>query len=101
MSWAFGTATKDDIDDMKPAIAHIMDVAKWAAEATCTKDGMATFLRLSNERLDKLHAVLETEQKFMQRLYTEVREIHDTTAIEFNAVSVIAHELAQFIQTHD
>jgi hypothetical protein len=37
----------------------------------------------------------------MQRLYTEVREIHDTTAIEFNAVSVIATDVAQLIQTHD
>jgi hypothetical protein len=102
MSWAFGTATNGDIDAMKQAIAQIMDVARTsAAEATRTKDGMATFSRLQNQRLDKLHAVLETEHKSMQSLYTEVREIHDTTAIEFNAVGVIATELAQFIQTHD
>jgi hypothetical protein len=37
----------------------------------------------------------------MERLYNEGREIHDITAIEFNAVSTIATELAQFIQTYD
>jgi hypothetical protein len=45
--------------------------------------------------------VLEKEHKSLEQLYDEVRVIHDTTAIEYNVVAVMATELAQFVKTHD
>jgi hypothetical protein len=101
-SWAFGTATEGEIEDMKKAFELAKTQAVLAAkEASRSREGLATFTRLQNERLDNLKGALEAEQQSIRQLYTRIQEEHEISYFEVKAISVIATEIAKFVGLHD
>jgi len=63
-SYLFGTATESDIDGLRQEIRKIKD---WAGTAKTdnerTREGLATFTRLSNTRFDAMRDILDRDQK--------------------------------------
>src|SRR5664279_3512911 len=58
-SYLFGSATEGDVEGLRAEIDRIKVLAAAAAaDSVRTREGMATFARLQNKRLDSLHAVL-------------------------------------------
>ena len=62
-SYLFGTATESDIAGLRQ---EILKIKNWAgastADAERTREGMATFVRLQNQRLDTMREVLDRDQ---------------------------------------
>jgi hypothetical protein len=101
-SWLFGLSKTADIDALKDDLQRVKQgVEVVAADAVRTREGLATFAKLQNERLDNIHAVLREEQASIKDLYTNVRAAHDTAALEMNAVTTAIAELARFVALHD
>jgi hypothetical protein len=101
-SYLFGVGTTSDIEALKADLQRVQQGAEvMAADAVRTREGLATFTKLQNERLDKIHAVLREEQASITRLYTNVRAAHDTAALEMNALTIVMNELARFVALHD
>jgi hypothetical protein len=101
-SYLFGTATNADVDSIRQEIRRIKLAADISnADSTRTRDGMSTFARLQNTRLDSMRAVLDQDQKTLEVLYNEVRASNTEHALEQNILSHAMLELAQFVDVHD
>jgi hypothetical protein len=101
-SWLFGLGKTAGIDALKADLQRVqqgMEVA--AADAVRTREGLAAFAKLQNERLYNIHAVLCEEQASINDWYSNVRAAHDTAALEINAVTTVIAELARFVALHD
>ena len=100
--FAFGVATESDVGNMKQLIERGDTLAATAvADVMRIREGMASFTRLSNERLDVMHDVIQRAHSSLTELYQLVRNDESIVNVEFNAISYIAKELANFITTHD
>ena len=101
-SWLFGVATESDIKGLQDAILKVQAQAELAAaDATRTRNGLATFARLENERMDRFHAILQQDQQSIANLYQNVKAAHETATLEINALAVMTRELAKFVSLHD
>jgi hypothetical protein len=100
--WAFGTAKLSDVAELKQALDIVKaDVQVSAQDAIKVREGLATFSKLSNERMDRFHAVLQTEHDSLQNLYDNVKRDQESTTLEFNAIAIMMAELTKFISLHD
>ena len=101
-SYLFNTATETDIDELKEQIAVVKGlVGTAAADADRTRQGLMTFTKLTGDRLDSMHEILNEERGAIQRVVNEVRTISDSNYYEYNAIAILANELANFVQLHD
>src|SRR5208282_1574014 len=101
-SFLFGTATNSDVESLRKDIRNIK---AWADAATTdsarTREGMSTFARLQNSRLDTMRSVLDQEQKTLEVLYREVTASQAERALEHNILAHAMLELASFVDIHD
>jgi hypothetical protein len=101
LRWADGVATMDDIHELKTAMEVVRKSATLAsAESIRVKQGVATFSRLTNERFDRMHAILEQEHKSITELYESVTAAYDTAFVEFNALGTSLTEIQSFSQIY-
>ena len=100
--WLYGVATEGDISVMKRLIERGDTLAATAvADVMHIRDGMSTFTKLSNERLDKMHEILQRNQNSLSSLYQTVRRNENLETLEFNGIAYATQELAKFISIHD
>ena len=101
-SWAFGTATMTDINELKKHIEDVKLLADTAAaDSAHVKSSMIAFTQLSNERFDKLHQVVNEQQRAFSAIASEIQSIADSSKLELNAIVTISSELARYVEIHD
>ena len=100
--WLFGTATVADIDDQKKAIKLIAQQANIVArDAQRTRHGLATFMNISNTRLDNLQLVLHTEVKNQLAFHEEITNIENLLFQEYTTMAQLTKELSAYIRVRD
>jgi hypothetical protein len=72
-----------------------------AADASRTREGLATFTKLSNERIDKLHDVLKLQQKSIGQVYQEILSTAELVQHEYSTITYMAIEMAKYVSVHD
>jgi aryl-alcohol dehydrogenase-like predicted oxidoreductase len=90
------------VAELKQALDIVKaDVQVSAQDAIKVREGLATFSKLSNERMDRFHAVLQTEHDSLQNLYDNIKRDQESTTLEFNAIAIMMAELTKFVSLHD
>jgi hypothetical protein len=101
-SYLFGTATEGDIEQIKKSIRDVETMAETtAADASRVRQGLATFTKVQNERMDNFRRVLQEEQRGVTEVYRQLRAAAETDQVEFGAIAYATTELARFIVVHD
>jgi hypothetical protein len=101
-SYLFGTATEGDIEQIKKSIKDVETMAETtAADASRVRQGLATFTKVQNERMDNFRRVLQEEQRGVTEVYRQLRAAAETDQVEFGAIAYATTELARFIVVHD
>lgn len=100
--WLFGTATEGDTNEMLEDIRRIKSLTGVVAEdAARTREGMATFTRLSNARLDTMHDLMAREHKTLIEFITDAQTETVRHSIEMSAVGNALTEITEFMNIHD
>lgn len=60
-----------EVKDMMQKVEIMAETA--AADASLTCEGLATFTRLSNERIENLHEVLKAQHQSMEEMSRQIR----------------------------
>jgi hypothetical protein len=101
-SWAFGLVTSAELSQVQELIGQVKASVDIAAEdARRTRDGLSTIVKLSNERFDKFHRILETEQKSIQQIFTSLQTERDFADAQANALISLMRELSQYTVLRD
>ena len=101
-SFLFGTATEADVESMKKLINDVEVMAETAtADAARTREGLAAFTKIEDERLQNFRKVLEEEHKTIEVMYTEIRSAADSEQIALSAVAYATQALARYVNLHD
>jgi hypothetical protein len=91
----------DDVHELKTAMQVIRKSATLAfAKSIRVKQGVVTFSRLTNERFDRMQAILEQEHKSITELNESVKSAYDTAFVEFNALGISLTEIQSFSQIY-
>jgi hypothetical protein len=102
-SWPFGLTTETQTKELKDAIEKkikgMVDLA--AADVRHAKHAMETYTKFENERMNNMKELLEQAGKSMTRLHDDIRQLSETSHIEYNAITVMSLELTKFVQLHD
>lgn len=102
LSYVFGVAKEKDVEDVAKEVNLIKDLSSTAAaDAERTRLGLSSFTKLTNDRLNGVHQILEKDNVRMNEMITEIKGVSETANLEFNAISYIARELANFVEIHD
>jgi hypothetical protein len=88
-----------EVRDMITKVETMAETA--AADASRTREGLATFTKLSNERIDKLHDVLKIQQKSIGQLYREILDTAELVQDEYSTITYMAIEMAKYVSVHD
>jgi hypothetical protein len=97
-SWLYGVATEAQLDQFKDEIDKLKELTQASAAATDrVRLGLITLTKLEDSRLDKLHSVLQEQQKTMGEVYTQIRALGDSNYMEYSALTYIAQEIAKYI----
>jgi hypothetical protein len=100
-SWLFGLTTETQTREMKGAIEKIKGIVDLtAADVSHVKHAMATYTKFENERMNNMKELLEQEGKSMTRLH-DIRQLSETSHIEYNVITLMSLELAKCVQLHD
>jgi hypothetical protein len=84
----FGTATEGDVEGMKKMINDVEATAGTAtADAARTREGLASFTKVQNERMDNFRKILTEEHKTIEMVFRGIMAGSDTEQIEFSAVA--------------
>jgi Txe/YoeB family toxin of Txe-Axe toxin-antitoxin module len=87
-SYLFGTATEGEIGELRESIRKIEAMAETAAaDASRTRDRLAEFTKLQNERTDSLSNVLREQHRMLETIYREVRTGSDASSMGYAAIS--------------
>src|SRR5208282_5848560 len=82
-----------------------LKIKNWAgastADAESTREGMATFVRLQNYRLDTMREVLDRDQQTLEYLRRHVESANSQMQMIDRVVSYILREMAQYVDLHD
>jgi hypothetical protein len=101
-SYLFGTATEGDIEQIKKLIKDVEMMAETTAtDASRTRQGLATFTKVQNERMDNFRRVLQEEQMAMTEVYRQFRAAAELDQVQFSAIAYATTELARLIVVHD
>jgi hypothetical protein len=72
-----------------------------AADASRTREGLAIFTKLSNERIDKLHDVLKLQQQSIGQVHQEILATAELVHHEYSTIMYMAIEMAKYVSVHD
>jgi DNA-directed RNA polymerase subunit F len=100
--YLWGTATDQMVDELRESVKQAKELAQTEAEnVRRTKQELATVSRLQNTRLDNLRNVLNLERKSLMEIYDQVKSTRLTTAVEMNAITLIAQRITSYVSIHD
>jgi uncharacterized protein YdiU (UPF0061 family) len=98
-SWLYGVATEAQLDTFKDEIDKLQELMQAASAASDrVRLGLITLTKLEDSRLDKLHSVLQEQQKTMGEVYTQIRALGDSNYVEYSSLTYIAQEIAKYIE---
>jgi hypothetical protein len=98
-SWLYGVATEAQLDQFKDEIDKLKELTQASAAASDrVRLGLVTLTKLEDSRLDKLHSVLQEQQKTMGEVYAQIRALGDANYMEYSALTYIAQEIAKYIE---
>jgi uncharacterized coiled-coil protein SlyX len=102
-SYLFGTATTADMQSLQDEIEKIKIVTGTVmTDASRTRNGLERYTQLQDERLDTMHEVMSTQEKSIEIIAKQIKELtQNTLHFEFNTMAFIAKELARFVDLHD
>jgi len=99
MKYIYGTATDSDVELLwKELLAMKGIISASAADAARSREGLATYTKLTGERLDTMHSIVEGQQAQIGSVADSVREIMATVNFEINAVGAMAKELSLYVK---
>jgi hypothetical protein len=97
--WLYGVATEAQLDQFKDEIDKLKELTQASASATDrVRLGLVTLTKLEDSRLDKLHSVLQEQQKTMGEVHAQIRALVDSNYMEYSALTYIAQEIAKYIK---
>ena len=100
--WLFGTATIDDVDSLKEAMKLVQDnVQIAAADAARTREGLASYTKLQNDRMDRFHEAIREQQTSINHVMDAVITTRAETSMELKAITLLATEMRRFVSLHD
>jgi hypothetical protein len=100
-SWLFGVATEAELDQFKDEISKLKELTEASAAASDrVRLGLVTLTKLENSRMNKLHSVLQEQQKTMGEVYAQIRALGDSNYMEYSALTYITQEIAKYIELH-
>jgi hypothetical protein len=98
-SWLYGVATDAQLDTFKDEIDKLEELTQASAAASDrVRLGLITLTKLEDSRLDKLHSVLQEQQKTMEKVNAQIRALGDSNYVEYLAVTYIAQEISKYIE---
>jgi hypothetical protein len=101
-SYLFGTSTTADVEGLAKEMDAIKSLsAASAADAQRTREGFATFTKMTGERMDKMHEILEEDHVVLSKAIKSIKNFMVTSHIEYNAMTYMAKGLARFVLIHD
>ena len=101
-SFLFGVATSGDVEGLRQQIEQIKNLGGVAAaDAARTRQDMISFTKVANERMDNMRAVLGEEHKTINAVVAGVRDLAESSFLEYNAVAYALSEVADFVELHD
>jgi uncharacterized protein YdiU (UPF0061 family) len=97
-SWLYGVATVGQLDQFKDEIDELKELTQASAAATDhVRLGLVTLTKLEDSRVEKLHSVLQEQQRTMGEVYTQIRALGDSNYMEYSALTYLAQEIAKYI----
>ena len=91
-----------DVEGLREQIEAIKGIAgATAGDAASVREGLMTYTKITGERLDAMHAVINQERTALRSLADQVRSISDSNYYEYNAIAIMGSEIAKFVQLHD
>ena len=100
--WLFGTALSSDVEELREALLQAQDNAQIAAQdAQRVRDGVATFTKLQNERMDRFHTAITEQQMTIDKIVTAVSSVREEVSLELQATTIVVRELQRFVTAHD
>jgi len=101
-TYLFGTATETDVGDLRGELRDLKAIVESAAaDAFHLRQGLGSFDKLLNERLDGMHEMMKQESQSITMVFDSVKSLHDTVNLEMNAVTHTILEIANFVELHD
>ena len=101
-SFLFGTATSGDVEGLRQQIEQVKNLGGVAAaDAARTRQNLISFTKVANERMDNMRAVLGEEHKTISAVVAGVRDLAESSFLEYNAVAYALSEVADFVELHD
>jgi hypothetical protein len=93
-----GVSTESDIQE----IHHVLDKIKMgtelaSAEMLRTKQGLLTVSTLINDRLQKMHSILDEEVRQVRAIHQQVISQQLTASEDMNAITFISNEISHFV----
>jgi hypothetical protein len=97
-SWLYEVVTVGQLDQFKDEIDKLKELTQASAAATdWVRLRLVTLRKLEDSRLDKLHSVLQEQQRTMGEVYAQIRALGDSNYMEYSALTYIAQEIAKYI----
>ena len=79
LQWLAGIATEHDIQEMRSAMEVIRKSANLASiNAIKTRQGIATFSKITQERFDQIDSILAREHYSVFQVFEQVKSLHET-----------------------
>jgi hypothetical protein len=92
-------ATEAQLDQFKDEMDKLNELTQASAAASDrVRLGLITLTKLEDSRLDKLHSVLQEQQKTMGEVYAQIHALGDSNYMEYSALTYIAQEIAKYIE---
>ena len=101
-SFLFGTATESDVSDLRGEVRDLKaQLESAAADAFHLRQGLGSFDKLVNERLDGMHEMMRQESKSITMVFDSMKGLQKTVNLEMNAITHSILEIANFVELHD
>jgi hypothetical protein len=102
INYVTGLATEEELTDFQEVIRRVKASSDLsAAGLELTRNEMATYAKLSNERMDSLHALLNMEVSSIEKIQNYVTSLSGAMNIETSALIYLMNELKEYTQVHD
>jgi hypothetical protein len=97
-SWLYGVATQSDVQNIKDELDKLKELTQASAAATDhVRLGLVTLTKLEDSRLDKLHSVLQEQQRTIGEVYAQICTLGDSNYMEYSALTYLAQEISKYI----
>jgi hypothetical protein len=97
LHWLAGVSTESDVQEIHRVMEKMKKGTELvASEMIRTKQGFLTASTQMNDRLQRMHSVLDDEMKQLHTVHQQVKAQHATASIEMNAIAFTADEISLF-----